>query len=141
EVPRPPEDGTIRFVRSDGAARWMRCRRAPLRDRSGAESGSVITVRDVTDEVEREQLKANFVATVSHELRSPLTPLKGFIGTLLAGTGEDSPEARREYYLIMARQVTRLERLISDLLEVSRIEAGHLPLENEDIDLTVLVSG
>jgi PAS domain S-box-containing protein len=137
----PADDRTIQFARSDGAERWIRCRWAPLRDRSGAESGSVVTVRDVTEEVEREQLKANFVATVSHELRSPLTPLKGFIGTLLAGTGEDSPEARREYYLIMAKQVTRLERLISDLLEVSRIEAGHLPLENEDIDLTSLVSG
>jgi PAS domain S-box-containing protein len=134
------DDGTILFVRSDGAERWIRCRRAPLRDRSGTESGSVITVRDVTGEVEREQLKANFVATVSHELRNPLTPLKGFIGTLLAGTGEDSPEARREYYTIMAKQVTRLERLISDLLEVSRIEAGHLPLETSDIDLTALVS-
>ena len=134
------DDGTILFVRSDGAERWIRCRKAPLRDRSGAESGSVITVRDVTGEVEREQLKANFVATVSHELRNPLTPLKGFIGTLLAGTGEDSPEARHEYYTIMAKQVTRLERLISDLLEVSRIEAGHLPLETSDIDLTALVS-
>ena len=139
-TPHPEDDGAILFARSDGAERWIRCHRAPLRDRSGAESGSVVTVRDVTDEVEREQLKANFVATVSHELRSPLTPLKGFIGTLLAGTGEDSPEARREYYTIMARQVTRLERLISDLLEVSRIEAGHLPLATEDIDLTALVS-
>jgi PAS domain S-box-containing protein len=141
EDARNSNDGTVMFVRSDGVERWIKCHRAPLRDRSGAESGSVVTVRDVTDEIEREQLKANFVATVSHELRSPLTPLKGFIGTLLAGTGEDSPEARREYYMIMARQVTRLERLISDLLEVSRIEAGHLPLEMEDIDLNALVSG
>jgi PAS domain S-box-containing protein len=135
------EDETILLVHPDGSERWIRCRRAPLHDRSGTVTGSVVTVRDITGEVEHDRLKADFVATVSHELRNPLTPLKGFINTLLLGTGEDSPEARQEYYRIMDKQVGRLERLIADLLEVSRIEAGHLPLEVRPFDLTALVSG
>jgi PAS domain S-box-containing protein len=132
---------TVLLVHPEGGERWIRCRRAPLRDRSGSVTGSVVTVRDVTDEVEQDRLRADFVATVSHELRNPLTPLKGFINTLMLGTGEDSPEARQEYYRIMHKQVGRLERLIADLLEVSRIEAGHLPLEVRPFDLTALVSG
>src|SRR2546423_2255092 len=135
------ERESIMLVHPDGGERWVRCRRAPLRDRSGSVTGSVVTVRDITGDAEHEQLRADFVATVSHELRNPLTPLKGFINTLMLGTGEDSPEARQEYYRIMDKQVGRLERLIADLLEVSRIEAGHLPLELMPFDLTALVSG
>jgi PAS domain S-box-containing protein len=135
------EPEPILLVHPDGSERWIRCRRAPLRDRSGSVTGSVVTVREITEQIEHDRLKADFVATVSHELRNPLTPLKGFINTLMLGTGEDSPEARQEYYRIMDKQVGRLERLIADLLEVSRIEAGHLPLEIRPFDLTALLAG
>jgi PAS domain S-box-containing protein len=103
---------------------WIRYTRNPIRDRDGALKAYVVVARDVTAEMEAEQMKRDFVATVSHELRTPLTPLKGFLTTLLRGTGEDTPEARQEYYRIMLNQANRLERLITDLLEVSRIEAG-----------------
>ena len=103
---------------------WIRYTRNPIRDRDGALKAYVVVARDVTAEMEAEQMKRDFVATVSHELRTPLTPLKGFLTTLMRGTGEDTPEARQEYYRIMLNQANRLERLITDLLEVSRIEAG-----------------
>jgi two-component system phosphate regulon sensor histidine kinase PhoR len=95
--------------------------------------------RDVTADLEAEQLKADFVATVSHELRTPLTPLKGFLTSLIKGTVEDSPEARAEYYRIMANQVDRLERLINDLLEASRIESGKSLVESRSLDLAAVL--
>ena len=80
------------------------------------------------------------MATVSHELRTPLTPLKGFLSALLQGTVEDSPKAREEYYRIMLNQTSRLERLITDLLEVSRIESGKPVVDARPVELTSLIA-
>jgi PAS domain S-box-containing protein len=130
----------ILLERTDGSEHWIRTTRSPIRDREGTLTGEVVVTRDVTAELETERLKADFLATVSHELRTPLTPLKGLIATLLAGLGEDSPEARREYYQIMERHAGRLERLIVDLLQVSTIDAGGLAVESRPVDLRALVS-
>jgi PAS domain S-box-containing protein len=130
----------ILLDRGDGSEHWIRTARSPIRDREGTLTGEVVVTRDVTAELETERLKADFLATVSHELRTPLTPLKGLIATLLAGLGEDSPEARREYYQIMERHAGRLERLIVDLLQVSTIDAGGLSVEFRPVDLRALVA-
>lgn len=130
----------ILLGRTDGSEHWIRTARSPIRDREGTLTGEVVVTRDVTAELETERLKADFLATVSHELRTPLTPLKGLIATLLAGLGEDSPEARREYYQIMERHSDRLERLIVDLLQVSTIDAGGLSVEFRPVDLRGLVA-
>src|SRR5204863_4426248 len=132
--------GHVLLVRADGAERWISYTRTPVRDRAGTLTAEVVVARDVTADMEAEQLKADFVATVSHELRSPLTPLKGFLATLMSGTGEDSADARAGYYRIMDKQVNRLERLITDLLEVSRIEAAQVPVDASAVDLRELVA-
>jgi signal transduction histidine kinase len=80
------------------------------------------------------------VATVSHELRTPLTPLKGFLSALLQGTLDDSPDDRGEYYRIMMNQTERLERLITDLLEVSRMESMDPSIRSDVVELTGLVA-
>ena len=85
-------------------------------------------------------MKGDFVATVSHELRTPLTPLKGFLQSLEQGLVEDSTESRHEYYSIMLRQAERLERLIDDLLDVSRIDSGRLAIEPLALNLCDVVS-
>jgi signal transduction histidine kinase len=108
-------------------------------ERQGSGTSLVVTARDVTAELEAEQMKRDFVATVSHELRTPLTPLKGLLQSLNNGLVEDSPQARREYDAIMLRQAERLERLISDLLDVSRIEAGHLSMDAAPVELGALL--
>jgi PAS domain S-box-containing protein len=129
----------IVLSRPDGTERWIRAVRSPILNREGSLTGEVVVARDVTAELEAERLKADFLATVSHELRTPLTPLKGLVATLLAGTGEDSPEARTEYYRIMHRQAGRLERLITDLLQVSAMDAGGLAVDAVPMDLGALV--
>ncbi len=128
------------LVTKGGDRRWIRHTGTPIRDREGAPKACVVVAHDVTTQVQTEQMKKDFVAMVSHELRSPLTPLKGFLASLLQGTAEDSPEARREYYRIMLRQADKLERLITDLLDVSQIDSGALLVDTSPIELTRLVA-
>ena len=122
-------------IRKDGSERWIRYTSNAMPDREGRAKAFVVVARDVTAELEAERMKGDFVATVSHELRTPLTPLKGFLMSLEQGMVEDSPESRREYYGIMLRQAERLERLINDLLDVSRIDSGKLSMEPQIISL------
>jgi len=129
----------VLVTRSDGSERWIRYTSNPMPSRDADTNAFVIVARDVTKELETDQLKSDFVATVSHELRSPLTPLKGFVRALRDSLVEDSPEARQEYYEIMWRAVERLERLINDLLDVSRVEAGKVDLDSTPFDVVELI--
>jgi PAS domain S-box-containing protein len=127
-------------IRRDGSERWIRYTSSPMPDRDGTAKAYVVVARDVTAELEAERMKGDFVATVSHELRTPLTPLKGFLQSLEQGLVEDSADARHEYYSIMLRQAERLERLIDDLLDVSRIDSGRLAIEPLALNLCDLVA-
>ena len=111
--------------------RTIRLRGTALRDVSG-EGGAVIVLNDVTDVQRLENVRRDFVANVSHELKTPVASIKGFVETLLDGAADD-PEDNRRFLGIIARQADRLAAIIEDLLELSRIEqregAGNLPLE------------
>ena len=111
--------------------RTIRLRGTALRDVSG-EGGAVIVLDDVTDMQRLESLRRDFVANVSHELKTPVASIKGFVETLLDGAGDD-PGDRRRFLEIVGRQADRLAAIIEDLLALSRIEqnegAGTLPLE------------
>jgi two-component system, OmpR family, phosphate regulon sensor histidine kinase PhoR len=137
----PSDGGTpvVPLLRKDGSTAWVRYSANTVATRDGKPNLTVAVLHDVTAAREAEELKSDFVATISHELRTPLTPLKGFLSTLLQGAVEDSQEARQEYYEIMLKQTIRLERLITDLLEVSRVEADRPLIENETVKLTTLV--
>jgi two-component system phosphate regulon sensor histidine kinase PhoR len=87
--------------------------------------GAVAIFNDITEIRNVERMKTAFVSTVSHELRTPLTSIKGFISTLLQDKdGYFDETMRREFYEIIDGECDRLRRLIDDLLNVSRIEAG-----------------
>jgi two-component system phosphate regulon sensor histidine kinase PhoR len=111
--------------------RTIRVRGTALRDVSG-EGGAVIVLNDVTDLQRLENVRRDFVANVSHELKTPIASIKGFVETLLDGAADDPADSRR-FLEIIARQADRLESIIEDLLALSRIEqaegAGNLPLE------------
>lgn len=100
-------------------------------------SGVVATFNDITELRSVERMKSEFVSTVSHELRTPLTSIKGFIRTLLDDTdGYYDREMQMEFYRIIDTECDRLVRLISDLLNLSRIESGRsLELVLTEIDL------
>lgn len=87
--------------------------------------GAVAIFNDITEIRSIERMKTAFVSTVSHELRTPLTSIKGFISTLLQDVeGFYDKDTVHEFYTIIDQECDRLTRLISDLLNVSRIEAG-----------------
>ena len=103
------------------------------------EGGRVLVLlSDRTRERAIERTRADFVANASHELRTPLASLIGFIDTL-RGPAADDPPAQARFLAIMADQATRMERLIDDLLSLSRIEISeHLPPQ-ELVDVGLLV--
>ena len=112
--------------------RTIRLRGTALRDLSG-EGGAVIVLNDVTDVQRLENIRRDFVANVSHELKTPIASIKGFVETLLDGASDDPVDARR-FLDIIARQADRLASIIEDLLALSRIEqsegTGNLPRES-----------
>jgi PAS domain S-box-containing protein len=126
-------------LNKEGLARWIRYAHAPIVAADGDMDADVVVVRDVTREHQTDELKADFVASVSHELRSPLTPIKGFLMTLLREDRDFARDRRREYYKLMLMQSQRLERLIEDLLEVTRLEAGAGLVDATAIDAVDLV--
>jgi PAS domain S-box-containing protein len=126
-------------LNKEGLARWIRYAHAPIVAADGDMDADVVVVRDVTREHQTDELKADFVASVSHELRSPLTPIKGFLMTLLREDRDFAQDRRREYYKLMLMQSQRLERLIEDLLEVTRLEAGAGLVDATAIDAVDLV--
>lgn len=94
---------------------------AALRAASGQTIGVVVVLNDVTDLRRLERVRSDFVANVSHELKTPITSIKGFVETLLDGASED-PETSRRFLEIVAKQADRLNAIIEDLLTLSRIE-------------------
>lgn len=96
---------------------------AQVRNEDGKDLGVVAIFIDVTDIKAIDKMKSSFVAMASHELRTPLTAIKGFVSTLLMDE-TFSNEERQEFYMIIDQECDRLTRLINDLLNTSRIEAG-----------------
>jgi signal transduction histidine kinase len=85
-----------------------------------------------------DRLKTDFVATITHELKTPLTSLLGYAQILRKRTAELKPEQRDEFFEIMARQGERILRLIEELLQSSRIEAGATKLRREPLDMRAI---
>jgi two-component system phosphate regulon sensor histidine kinase PhoR len=106
----------------------------PLRDGGRA----VVVLSDRTREHSAERAHADFVANVSHELRTPLASLIGFTETLL-GPAENDPPARKRFLAIMAEQGARMNRLIDDLLSLSRIEMIEHQIPSDSVDLGALL--
>jgi len=98
----------------------------------------LLIVRDVTSEARLESMRRDFVANASHELRSPLTVVRGYLDTLAEDSTLD--ETWREPVREMQRQSERMHNIVSDLLELSRLEAGRGEAETEPIDVAGLLA-
>jgi two-component system phosphate regulon sensor histidine kinase PhoR len=101
--------------------RYLRAHAAPLRSSGDRTIGAVVVLHDVTQLRRLETMRRDFVANVSHELKTPITSIKGFTETLMAGASE-TREDRDRFISIIAKQSERLEAIIEDLLVLSRIE-------------------
>ena len=106
----------------------------------GGERGRVLIMDDVTSDRENAQRQRDFVAMVGHELRTPLTIVKGFARTLARRIGTASAEEAKEALTTIDDKAHQLERLIEDLLYVSKIEAREASLRIEQVDITALAN-
>lgn len=113
-------------IHSDSGRRILQANGSPLiGPDGGASAGALLVLNDVTRLKRLEQVRSDFVANVSHELKTPITSIKGFAETLLEGAAED-PEARGRFLRIIASQADRLSLLIADLLALSALEADEV---------------
>jgi two-component system, OmpR family, phosphate regulon sensor histidine kinase PhoR len=103
----------------------------------GGAGGVLCTFEDITEAEKIGQMRRDFVANVSHELRTPLTALLGFIETL-RGAARDDAAARERFLGIMEREAMRMNRLVRDLLSLSRVEAEERVRPTERVDIAAL---
>lgn len=114
---------------------------APLVDAENKPRAVVTVLRDVTAVMEVEQAKNNFVSTISHELKTPLHSIQGFLKIILSEKPKPPGplnEQQRDFLTIALRQTEQLERMMRDLLEYTRLESGIIRLNPEPVDLTLL---
>jgi two-component system phosphate regulon sensor histidine kinase PhoR len=110
----------------------------PITGRANSNLGAVVVLHDITDFRELERMRKDFVANVSHELKTPVTSLQGYAETLLDGALDDTKVAR-EFVNIMLTESERLSILINDLLELSKIESTANSVMWQEIDIDVLI--
>lgn len=112
---------------------------SPLLDKTWEFAGVVMSIRDITHEEEVDRMKTEFISTVSHELKTPLTSMKGSLQVIL-GRGEGLSETERELLRVCLRNTDRLIRLISDILDISKMESGRVELSMKPESIEKLVS-
>lgn len=107
--------------------------------RGGPVARLVVSLRDARQRARQERDRANLVSTVAHELRSPLTSVKGFTATLLAKWDRFTDDQKRVMLETVNADADRVTRLITELLDVSRIEAGRVEIHRQVVDLPAAV--
>jgi PAS domain S-box-containing protein len=140
ETSEPVEGIELAIDRGDGRLRPLLASAAPILDQNGQVTAVVGAFRDITSLKEAARIKDEFVSVVSHELRSPLTPIRGYVQLVareLAREGNHDLQVKRLNSI--DGHVVRLARLVDDLLDVSRLRAGSLeirPLSSDLVELT-----
>jgi signal transduction histidine kinase len=140
ELPGAPAgDPTPQLLKFSAGERVVRAHWAAVISSQGESLGSVVVYHDVTLEESADRLKTELVATASHELRTPMTSIRGFVDMLLLGTFGEVTESQREPLRVIKNNVVRLVQLIDELLDMSRVEAGEVRLRREDVQLEEVI--
>ena len=136
-----------RFRRADGNYRWLSENGAPVYSAEGKFQGYIGTCIDINEMKMLEERKDDFIRMASHELKTPVTSIKGCIQLLLAmfkdydqKQQEISPDTIQIMVTIIDKQIVKLNRLMSELLDLSRIDSGKLELHMQKVDLDHLVT-
>jgi PAS domain S-box-containing protein len=122
-------------IRRGGNEVWLALTEAVMLDPAGAVAGRIFAFRDVSRERVVDQMKSDFVSTVSHELRTPLTSIYGFAETLMRGDVDFTDTERETFLRYIASESERLIRIVDELLNVARLEAGTLAVTLAPVDL------
>ena len=144
EILRQSRQGKVKATRreidfvKDGAQRTFDCIFSCIYDDKKRVCGVLAVLHDITREKEVSQMKNDFVSHVSHELKTPLASITAYAEMLVDGEADD-PKTRAEFYSVIQNQAQRLNRLIEDILNISRIESGLIKVNKETISLTILI--
>lgn len=128
------------IIRADGHRTSVSITYSPLYDQEGTLVNIIGNVHDVTRFREAEEMKAMFISVISHELKTPVALIKGYASTLRREDAHWDEDTVRESLEIIEEESDRLHRLINNLLEASRIQAGMLKLELSDVLIPKLVA-
>ncbi len=120
------------------SGRCLQIEASPAGGERENEASVVLVFHDMTELRRLEKIRKDFVANVSHELRTPLTSIKGYVEALLDGA-KDDPAASAKFLDIILKQSDRLNLIIEDLLELSKIESGRISLKEEALELRSVV--
>jgi signal transduction histidine kinase/putative methionine-R-sulfoxide reductase with GAF domain len=135
-IAEPQSTPGVEFTVTAPTARTVQARFFSI---EGSNGSLGILLRDVTREKELDAMKSQLLSTVSHELRTPLASIKGFATTLLRDDVDWDDQSRHEFLSIIDEESDRLTELISNLLDMSRVEAGALRVEVEPTNLRPLI--
>ena len=125
-------NATISGTNFEGSIKWL--------NKGTVDGRLLIMLHDITERLEQEQLQADFISMVSHELRSPLTSIKGSMGLLLSKAAGQLPPKAEGLLEIAHRNADRLVLIINDILDMEKISSGRLDFELETADLSELVA-
>lgn len=135
----------FRLLNRNGEYRWHLCRSNPLRDETGKIHNWLAAVTEIQKIKEEEQRKGEFIKMVSHELKTPVTSIKGYVQLLLSMLHSENEVNLSELPIKATlervdKQILRLTRLITEMLDLSRLEESKLELKREIFDLNMLVT-
>ncbi|MBE9146854.1 PAS domain S-box protein [Planktothrix mougeotii] len=138
------QDGRVRHITNevfwcqDGTSFPVEYVSTPIKNQ-GEIIGAVVTFKDITERQAMEKMKDEFISVVSHELRTPLTSIHGALGLLASGLLDSQPERAKRMFDIAVTNTTRLVRLINDILDLERMQAGQITLDKKVCNLADLM--
>lgn len=128
-------ENEYRIVVSNGEVRWLRSRGRALTDDEGNVVGLLGTCQDVTEQKRTDRLRRDFVANAAHELRTPLTTVSGMASLLADQRDRLSPAELASAFDALGRQGERARELVTSLLDLSRLDAGAVPVQLRPVDV------
>lgn len=136
ELQAPPDE---KLKRADGKDLWLDTRLVPIPDRDGKISSIFGIARDITERKQVEQMKSNFVNTVSHEFRTPLSIIRESMNLLKDGIVGEINEKQESVLDISIDNIDRLLRMMNNMLDLARFEAGRYELRRSPVDMAPLI--
>ncbi len=130
---------TLHLKDSDDMDTIIQCEFSVIQRESGFISGLVCVLTDITEQEKIERERRNFVSNVSHELRTPLTSIRSYTEALVDGAWE-SPEMAPQFLSVIETEADRMMRMITDLLNLSRMDQQRLSLDKEFVNMNKLVN-
>ena len=131
-------DNVIKSVKREYLNKMLNFSISPIRNNLNQAIGAVILIQDISEKEKLEQMRKNFISNVSHEFRTPLTVIKGNLESVVDGMTR--PEYIKDTCVTLLKETNRLERMVKDLLNLSRLESGKSKVDFTKLDLNMVIN-